>query len=1001
MVDALKNFMSTMTDAITRQVSKQVKKAMKAANSTRPLPHFDYIPTNGCEPSHRQEQAPSPRYTERERGRPYAKQRGRCVAARPGGWLTQGSGHTTTECQELKKSLHELAEKGQIDQFLKRGHEPAQPQPRDEECSTEVVAIIAGSYAEGMTRPAWKAQLRSAQQVLTTEQGPHITVPTMLTQPGRDIVLSVHPILGFGGQEVNPASMIRLSVRFGGKLKAKNLEVDFLVIDVPTAYNVILGCPTLHKMKKKEQRKRGGLHIRLSTILTTLIFRSPDVSIQGVSCLISRTITLTKRTNKLHLFRVSALMPGPLALIYVVKSWPLKAPPLAGAAGLSSGPLGHLVQHSAFPNAADTGSLIPPAFGTLPRLSPLERMLLPLSPPPRVSLDKIGGWPLSARGRTADGLRSSPYGLVSSWRPRVRSPADRLLECGGADCSALASPVWVGVDATRLRTDKLIAGFFLCGTRESAYSQNNVSVYSKLGVMTKGGKQGSKTYLLGLLVRKAPPLLFLTVLDIGSHLLRSGVSGHKDHPRPRLRCIKQKGKSGQNQTKRLTNTGTTDTLRKILKDQKARRGKEEVVSEKLQPGEPIQRFPITRLTLPPLRTLHRFYCLSHKLGDAPGLIVLPYVELEVVGRLPLLSCGCKKGFLTAVINPGLLSKQYPKSRFSFGALWTVCMRLNARAEQHNLRGRQFALVQNLFNHRVKRESETIVESHAINCYTFGEWLVHGCIHLGDYKRLPCRQQVLLLEDRPLQCGSDLRVRKVTARTILRAGAPRNSGPSATISGTSPTRERSFCLSTDLPGVEGPSWDKELVDAPSEDECLDDLSEEEKEVSPELELVLVEATSAAVDELGAEHGLPCVPLANSSSGDLMQGVDLLLQGPYQAPQRDSARKHPLRNLVHNHGIEDYLHHLRDIGVLSTPCTHAQGRNSDRGRGDPQGGASNAEPRLCTVSTRRGTWVSLSFSSIDNSHASIMSHLSSCKSNVRLSSVSLLMSLSSAASLITMA
>jgi len=32
------------------------------------------------------------------------------------------SGYTTTECRELKKALHELADKGQIDQFLKRVH---------------------------------------------------------------------------------------------------------------------------------------------------------------------------------------------------------------------------------------------------------------------------------------------------------------------------------------------------------------------------------------------------------------------------------------------------------------------------------------------------------------------------------------------------------------------------------------------------------------------------------------------------------------------------------------------------------------------------------------------------------------------------------------------------------------------------------------------------------------------------------------------------------------
>jgi len=70
-----------------------------------------------------------------------------------------------------------------------------------------------------------------------------------LTHAGCDIVTLVHPILSFGGQEVNPTGMICLSVHFGDKLKSKNLEVDFLAVDVSTAYNVILGCPIPHKVK--------------------------------------------------------------------------------------------------------------------------------------------------------------------------------------------------------------------------------------------------------------------------------------------------------------------------------------------------------------------------------------------------------------------------------------------------------------------------------------------------------------------------------------------------------------------------------------------------------------------------------------------------------------------------------------------------------------------------------------------------------------------------------
>ena len=54
-----------------------------------------------------------------------------------------------------------------------------------------------------------------------------------LTYPGRDIVPLVHPILGFQGQEVNATGKIHLPLCFRDKGKTKNVEVDFLVVDVP------------------------------------------------------------------------------------------------------------------------------------------------------------------------------------------------------------------------------------------------------------------------------------------------------------------------------------------------------------------------------------------------------------------------------------------------------------------------------------------------------------------------------------------------------------------------------------------------------------------------------------------------------------------------------------------------------------------------------------------------------------------------------------------------
>ncbi|KAJ8419589.1 LOW QUALITY PROTEIN: hypothetical protein Cgig2_033806 [Carnegiea gigantea] len=56
------------------------------------------------------------------------------------------------------------------------------------------------------------------------------------------------PHLGLRG-EVNPTGIIHLPLRFGNKVKARNLEVEFLVVNVPTAYNVIFELPTINRLK--------------------------------------------------------------------------------------------------------------------------------------------------------------------------------------------------------------------------------------------------------------------------------------------------------------------------------------------------------------------------------------------------------------------------------------------------------------------------------------------------------------------------------------------------------------------------------------------------------------------------------------------------------------------------------------------------------------------------------------------------------------------------------
>ncbi|KAJ8434126.1 hypothetical protein Cgig2_024244 [Carnegiea gigantea] len=202
--------MSTLTDAITRQVSEQVKKAVEAASLARPLPHFEHMPTGSASPpvdtilQHPPVVARGYKKTliavetsnlgrkttvvplglmptitiaqvmDAQRGHPMlqclmrhtldeplgSKSKSKPHAPReesPSGnallsavrthpYRSKGSphaeetasydlgAHTIVECRELRKALHELANKGQTDRFLKRDpwflRKDREPDPR-------------------------------------------------------------------------------------------------------------------------------------------------------------------------------------------------------------------------------------------------------------------------------------------------------------------------------------------------------------------------------------------------------------------------------------------------------------------------------------------------------------------------------------------------------------------------------------------------------------------------------------------------------------------------------------------------------------------------------------------------------------------------------------------------------------------------------------------------------------------------------------------------------
>ena len=57
------------------------------------------------------------------------------------------------------------------------------------------------------------------------------------------------PLVGFVGTSVYPLEVTSLQITAGTYLKQATRKVDFLVVDYPSAYNVIIGHPTLNRLR--------------------------------------------------------------------------------------------------------------------------------------------------------------------------------------------------------------------------------------------------------------------------------------------------------------------------------------------------------------------------------------------------------------------------------------------------------------------------------------------------------------------------------------------------------------------------------------------------------------------------------------------------------------------------------------------------------------------------------------------------------------------------------
>ncbi|RRT76595.1 hypothetical protein B296_00004599 [Ensete ventricosum] len=199
-------------------------------------------------------------------------------------------GHDTEECFDLKNQIEDLIRRGHLDRYIMKPHEPSLCPKGPVERQVDI--IVGGPGAGGVSSSTRKAYaLAKVQKMPRPRSDPGITFESeseyldhddtlvvtgrianarvrrimidtgssidilyldafhKLGMTNRDLIPMTSTLIGFTGDVITLVGVATLPVTFDDEPRTKTFMVPFMMVDLPSAYNVIIGRPILNKLR--------------------------------------------------------------------------------------------------------------------------------------------------------------------------------------------------------------------------------------------------------------------------------------------------------------------------------------------------------------------------------------------------------------------------------------------------------------------------------------------------------------------------------------------------------------------------------------------------------------------------------------------------------------------------------------------------------------------------------------------------------------------------------